>query len=68
MAPADYSLYLVTDRSLSRGRPTAEIVRQAVQGGVTCVQLRDLPGGPAPQAVQAAIASGRAFLAAYPQE
>ncbi len=41
MAPADYSLYLVTDRSLSRGRPTAEIVRQAVQGGVTCVQLRE---------------------------
>ena len=37
----DYSLYLVTDRSLSRGRATAEIVRAAVAGGVTCVQLRE---------------------------
>ena len=37
----DYSLYLVTDRSLSRGRATAEIVREAVAGGVTCVQLRE---------------------------
>jgi len=39
--PISYSLYLVTDRSLSRGRPTSEIVRAAVQGGVTCVQLRE---------------------------
>ncbi len=37
----DYSLYLVTDRGLSGGRPTAEIVRAAVEGGVTCVQLRE---------------------------
>jgi thiamine-phosphate pyrophosphorylase len=37
----DYSLYLVTDRSLSRGRSTLEIVRAAVRGGVTCVQLRE---------------------------
>lgn len=37
----DYSLYLVTDRSLSRGRSTLEVVRQAVAGGVTCVQLRE---------------------------
>lgn len=37
----DLSLYLVTDRLLSRGRPTAEIVREAVAGGVTCVQLRE---------------------------
>ncbi len=37
----DYSLYLVTDRSLSRGRETADIVREAVAGGVTCVQLRE---------------------------
>ncbi|MEW5909438.1 MAG: thiamine phosphate synthase [Thermodesulfobacteriota bacterium] len=37
----DLSLYLVTDRSLSRGRSTFEIVKAAVQGGVTCVQLRD---------------------------
>jgi thiamine-phosphate pyrophosphorylase len=38
---ADYSLYLVTDRGLSRGRSSAEIVGAAVRGGVTCVQLRE---------------------------
>ncbi len=38
---ADYSLYLVTDRSLSKGRATREIVEAAVYGGVTCVQLRE---------------------------
>ena len=37
----DYSLYLVTDRGLSRGRSTLEIVKAAVSGGVTCVQLRE---------------------------
>ena len=37
----DYSLYLVTDRSLSRGRSSEEIVGAAVRGGVTCVQLRE---------------------------
>jgi len=37
----DYSLYLVTDRGLSRGRATLDIVGAAVRGGVTCVQLRE---------------------------
>ncbi len=37
----DYTLYLVTDRGLSRGRSTAEIVEAAVNGGATCVQLRE---------------------------
>ena len=37
----NYSLYLVTDRGLARGRPTLEIVQAAVRGGVTCVQLRE---------------------------
>jgi thiamine-phosphate pyrophosphorylase len=37
----DFSLYLVTDRGLSLGRDTADIVRAAVAGGVTCVQLRE---------------------------
>jgi thiamine-phosphate pyrophosphorylase len=37
----DYSLYLVTDRGLARGRAMLDIVRAAVQGGVTCVQLRE---------------------------
>ncbi|MBW7907496.1 MAG: thiamine phosphate synthase [Kiritimatiellae bacterium] len=44
MLPVDYSLYLVTDRALSRGRATAEIVRAAVSGGVTFVQIRDKTG------------------------
>lgn len=37
----DYSLYLVTDSDLSLGRPLAQIVRAAVDGGVTCVQVRE---------------------------
>lgn len=37
----DFSLYLVTDRGLSLGRDTAGIVRAAVAGGATCVQLRE---------------------------
>lgn len=41
----DLSLYLVTDRALSAGRPLERIVEEAVQGGATMVQLRekDLP-------------------------
>lgn len=34
-------LYLVTDRGLCGERPLSEVVRQAVQGGVACVQLRE---------------------------
>lgn len=34
-------LYLVTDRDLARGRSVADIVRQAVRGGVTAVQVRE---------------------------
>lgn len=37
----NYSLYLVTDRRLARGRNTSEIVRAAVRGGATVVQLRE---------------------------
>ena len=37
----DLFLYLVTDRELSRGRSIVDIVRAAVAGGVTCVQLRE---------------------------
>jgi thiamine-phosphate pyrophosphorylase len=37
----DLSLYLVTDRGLSLGRSTVDIVRAAVAGGVTCLQLRE---------------------------
>ncbi len=37
----DYSLYLVTDRGLARGRTNLEIVTAAVYGGATVVQLRE---------------------------
>ena len=37
----DYSLYLVTDRGLARGRSNIEIVKSAVDGGTTVVQLRE---------------------------
>jgi thiamine-phosphate pyrophosphorylase len=35
------SLYLITDRGLSRGRLTPEVVKAALAGGVDVVQLRD---------------------------
>lgn len=41
MKSFDLSLYLVTDRSLSLGRPIEDVVGQAVKGGVTMVQLRE---------------------------
>ena len=37
----DLSLYLVTDRPLSRGRDIEWIVEEAVKGGATIVQLRE---------------------------
>jgi len=37
----DFSLYLVTDRGLSRGRSNLDVVKAAVNGGVSCVQLRE---------------------------
>ena len=43
-AQPDYSLYLVTDRTLARGRSVSDIVAAAVAGGVTCVQFRDKEG------------------------
>jgi len=39
--PPDWRLYLVTDRSLARGRSVPCVVEAAVRGGVTAVQLRD---------------------------
>ncbi len=40
---ADYSVYLVTDSTLAilGDRSLIDVVQQAVDGGVTCVQLRD---------------------------
>ena len=36
-----YELYLVTDEKVSRGRNITDIVKQALKGGVTIVQLRE---------------------------
>lgn len=41
MQNIDYSLYLVTDRGLSLGRDILTIIKQAIEGGVTVVQLRE---------------------------
>jgi thiamine-phosphate pyrophosphorylase len=40
MKPVDYSLYLVTDAELGRGRSQGQIVEAAVRGGVSMVQYR----------------------------
>lgn len=37
----DWSLYLVTDRSLSNGRQLDSIVYDAIKGGVSIVQIRE---------------------------
>ena len=41
---ANWTLHVITDRHLSGGRDQVDIVRQAVQGGATVVQLRDKDG------------------------
>jgi thiamine-phosphate pyrophosphorylase len=41
VARLDPTLYLVTDTALCRPRPVADVVRAAVAGGVTVVQVRD---------------------------
>ena len=41
MVFGDCTLYLITDRRLSRGRSTVEVVRAALAGGVDVIQLRD---------------------------
>jgi thiamine-phosphate pyrophosphorylase len=38
--PIDYSLYLVADADYAAGRDLVELVDEAVEGGVTVVQLR----------------------------
>ena len=40
----DWTLHVITDRALSGGRDQLDIVRRAVQGGATVVQLRDKDG------------------------
>lgn len=39
--PVNYSLYLVTDRDILRGRDLVAAVADAIRGGVTLVQLRE---------------------------
>lgn len=41
----DFSLYLITDRNQTAGRPLLDVVEAALEGGVRAVQLRekDLP-------------------------
>jgi thiamine-phosphate pyrophosphorylase len=41
MSPKSWHVYLVTDRSYSKGRSTLEIVEGAVAGGISAVQLRE---------------------------
>ncbi len=41
MAGINYRLYLVTDRSILKGRDFITSIRAAVKGGVTLVQLRE---------------------------
>lgn len=40
-AQVDYTLYLVTDRSLIRDVTLEQAVEQAILGGATLVQLRE---------------------------
>ena len=37
----DYSLYLVTDRDLLKGRELTKVIEEAIIGGVSLVQLRE---------------------------
>jgi len=41
MNPDQWQTYLVTQESLSAGRPTTDIVEAAIEGGVDAVQLRE---------------------------
>lgn len=41
LAAESLRLYLVTDSALCRGRTLADVVEQAVAGGIRCVQLRE---------------------------
>lgn len=41
MPSVDFSLYLVTDRQQTRGRPLVPLLREALNAGVRAVQLRE---------------------------
>ena len=40
-SPDYLGLYVITDRLLSRGRSHADVIRKAIDGGATCIQLRE---------------------------
>lgn len=62
-SPPDYSLYLVIGEEFTGGRPLLEVIRAAVSGGVTIVQLRE-KDATARQALESAWAI-REFLTAW---
>ncbi len=37
----DLSLYVITDSSLTRGRPLIGLVEEAIRGGAACIQVRE---------------------------
>jgi thiamine-phosphate pyrophosphorylase len=41
MQMTDFSLYLITNRHQTGGRPLTEVVRRSLEGGVRAVQLRE---------------------------
>ena len=41
MNKIDYSVYLVTDRDILKGKDLCRAVEESIQGGVTLVQLRE---------------------------
>lgn len=41
MSPANFDLYLVTDRFQTRGRDLLSVLEQALDGGVKAIQLRE---------------------------
>lgn len=41
MPPVDFSLYLITDRRQTAGRPLVPLLRQAVRAGLRAIQLRE---------------------------
>lgn len=45
LKPFDLSVYIITDTRLSSGRTNQEVILKAIEGGATCIQLRekDLP-------------------------
>jgi len=39
--PPNFSVYVISDGKLSRGRAHLEVLSEAIRGGATCIQLRE---------------------------